>query len=138
MGWKENDVSARFLLRASKMGARFWRNSVGSAWAGKGLTMKPGQVYKAKGGERLIIAPRQLSFGLCEGSGDFIGFVPIEITTSMVGLKLPVFASAEMKTARGRVSDAQKDWGAFLTARNAISLVVRDPEVFEFRLPSLD
>ena len=48
-----------------------------------------------------------LSFGLCAGSSDLIGFQSLTITTEMVGQKIAVFTAIEVKTQKGKVSPAQ-------------------------------
>ena len=51
---------------------------------------------------------RVVRFGLCEGSSDLIGFTSVEITPEMVGQRLAVFTAVEVKTPRGRITDAQQ------------------------------
>ncbi len=51
---------------------------------------------------------RVVRFGLCEGSSDLIGFTSVEITPEMVGQRVAVFTAVEVKTPRGRISDAQQ------------------------------
>lgn len=40
---------------------------------------------------------RMIRYGLCEGSGDFVGWKTIEITPEMVGNKIAIFTSVELK-----------------------------------------
>jgi hypothetical protein len=68
---------------------RLWRNNVG----------------------RLIDAQgRPVTFGLCPGSADLIGYVPITITPEMVGMRLAVFAGVEVKRSGGRATSQQLQW----------------------------
>lgn len=68
---------------------RLWRNNVG----------------------RLIDAQgRPVTFGLCPGSADLIGYVPITITPEMVGMRLAVFAAVEVKRRGGRATPQQLHW----------------------------
>lgn len=49
-------------------------------------------------------------YGLQPGSGDMIGWTEIMITPKMVGQKIAVFTSIEIKTKNDRMSDKQKNW----------------------------
>jgi hypothetical protein len=48
-----------------------------------------------------------LSFGLCVGSSDLIGFTSKTITSDMVGQQVAIFTAIEVKTDKGKVSPAQ-------------------------------
>ena len=51
------------------------------------------------------------------GASDFIGWTTVEITPDMVGKKVAVFTSIEMKSDSGRVRPEQEHWiGAVLAA----------------------
>ena len=85
---KESDLMRRIQLRATELGARLWRNNVGT--------------YKTKEGY-------WIKYGIQNpGGSDLIGFTPITITTSMVGSKLAVFTAIEVKTLRGKASEDQE------------------------------
>jgi ribosomal protein S19 len=45
---------------------------------------------------------------------DFIGFHEIEITSDMVGKKIAVFTSIEIKTKHDRLKEGQKRWHRFV------------------------
>jgi hypothetical protein len=51
-----------------------------------------------------------VQFGLHPGSGDLIGWRSITVTPEMVGLKLAIFLSVEVKTPSGRARDDQINW----------------------------
>lgn len=53
---------------------------------------------------------RTIKYGLHVGSGDYVGWQEIEITPDMIGKKIAVFASIEVKTLHDRLSDAQRSW----------------------------
>ena len=53
---------------------------------------------------------RLVTFGLAKGSADLIGWRTITITQAMVGSRLAVFTSIEVKVPKGRVSPTQQAW----------------------------
>ena len=53
---------------------------------------------------------RWVQFGLAKGSSDLIGFKTVEITPEMVGEKVAVFTSIEIKTPVGRPTKQQQIW----------------------------
>ena len=59
--------------------------------------------FKAEGG-------RMVSFGLCKGSSDLIGWKSVEVTQEMVGKKIAVFTAIECKSLRGRASEDQTNF----------------------------
>ncbi len=99
----ESALLKRLLLRASRLGARLFRNQVG--------------VYRLARPEcrECQSRGRIISSGFCPGSSDLVGWLPLTVTPDMVGQRLAVFVAVEAKTASGRVSPAQV---AFLRAVN--------------------
>jgi hypothetical protein len=53
---------------------------------------------------------RLVTFGLAKGSADLIGWRSITVTPDMVGSKLAIFTSIEVKTPTGRVRPEQQAW----------------------------
>jgi hypothetical protein len=53
---------------------------------------------------------RLVTFGLARGSADLIGWRTITVTQAMVGTRLAVFTSIEVKTHTGRVRPEQQAW----------------------------
>jgi len=53
---------------------------------------------------------RPVQFGLAKGSADLVGWKTVEVTPDMVGQKVAVFASLEIKTDTGRLSKHQQTW----------------------------
>ena len=87
----EHEIQQRIRLACAGPGqeVRLWRNNVG----------------------RLIDAQgRLVTFGLCPGSADLIGYVPVTITPEMVGMRLAVFAGVEVKRPGGRATSQQLQW----------------------------
>jgi hypothetical protein len=68
---------------------------------------------------------RPVSFGLCKGSADLIGWTTRTITAEMVGQQVAVFTSIEVKTAAGRLTPEQKQWLAAVETAGGIAGVAR-------------
>ncbi len=68
---------------------------------------------------------RYVQFGLAKGSSDLVGFRTVEVTPDMVGQKLAVFTSIEVKTPRGKLTTYQKNWLQCLENAGAICGVAR-------------
>ena len=71
---------------------------------------------------------RLVTFGLAPGSADLIGWRTVEITPDMVGQTVAVFASIEVKAARGRVRPDQAAWLAAVQAAGGIAGIARSAE----------
>jgi hypothetical protein len=71
---------------------------------------------------------RFVQFGLHPGSADLIGWKSITITPEMVGQRVAVFTSIEVKTPTGKVRDDQINWQHQVAAAGGIASVVRDEE----------
>jgi hypothetical protein len=68
---------------------------------------------------------RPVSFGLCKGSADLIGWTTRTITADMVGQQVAVFTSIEVKTASGRLTPEQRQWLAAVEDAGGIAGVAR-------------
>ena len=68
---------------------------------------------------------RPVQFGLAKGSSDLIGFKTIEVTPDMIGQKLAVFTSIEVKTAKGRLTPMQHNWLSCVRKAGGITGVAR-------------
>jgi len=71
---------------------------------------------------------RPVSFGLCKGSADLIGWRTVTITPEMVGQQVAVFTSIEVKTPTGRVKPEQQQWMDAVQAAGGIAGVARSVE----------
>ena len=71
---------------------------------------------------------RLVSFGLAPGSADLIGWRTMVITPDMVGQRVAVFCSVEVKAPRGRLRPDQAAWLAAVQAAGGIACVARSPE----------
>jgi len=68
---------------------------------------------------------RPVSFGLCRGSADLIGWKRVTVTPEMVGSTIAVFTSIEVKTPTGRVKPEQQQWLDAVQAAGGIAGVAR-------------
>ena len=70
---------------------------------------------------------RLVTFGLARGSADLIGWRTITVTQAMVGTRLAVFTSIEVKvpTGRGRVRPEQQAWLEAVQGAGGIAIIAR-------------
>jgi hypothetical protein len=69
-----------------------------------------GNFARLQNGDFIVRHGRVVRYGLCEGSPDLVGYLPIIVTPEMVGAKIAVFVGAEAKFGRGRLSGVQKSF----------------------------
>lgn len=117
----EGDVMRAVMLEAgSDPNCRVFRNNTGLGWVGEVVKQTP---------DILILKNwRPLHAGLVKGAGDLVGWRSVEITPDMVGKRLAVFTSIEVKTAKGRVSDEQKNFIRVVNEAGGIAGVARSKE----------
>lgn len=127
---KEMDI-LRSVMRLSTGSVRLFRNNVGVFWAGKVERVRAPCRIEVTPADVVIRNARPVSCGLQEGSGDLIGWRTVEVTPDMVGQRLAVFTSLEVKAARGRATPAQKNWHDAVRAMGGLSGVVRSAEEAE-------
>lgn len=101
----ESVIVANVRLHYGRGAVRVFRNNVGSAWMGKATRLPNGDV--------LIKGARHVTFGLCPGSSDLIGWRSVVVTPEMVGQKLAVFLALEGKQPGEKPTDEQ---AAFIAA----------------------
>ena len=53
---------------------------------------------------------RPVQFGLAKGSADLVGWKTVEVTPDMIGDRIAVFTSLEIKTPKGRPTATQQAW----------------------------
>lgn len=68
---------------------------------------------------------RPVQFGLARGSADLIGWRTITVTPDMVGQRLAVFTSIEVKTPTGRLTPAQSAWLGIVRGAGGIAGIAR-------------
>jgi hypothetical protein len=68
---------------------------------------------------------RPVQFGLARGSADLIGWRTVVVTPEMVGQRIAVFTSLEIKTPTGRLAPAQRAWLGVVHQAGGIAGVAR-------------
>jgi hypothetical protein len=103
----EQSIQQQIRLACSKGDTRLFRNNTGTLRDQYG---------------------RPVTFGLCKGSSDLIGWHTIRITPDMVGQQVAVFTSIEVKAAKGRLKPEQKQWIEAVQAAGGFAGVARSVE----------
>jgi hypothetical protein len=103
----EQQIQQRIRLTCSTEATRLFRNNTGTLRDQHG---------------------RPVSFGLCKGSADLIGWRTVTVTPEMVGTQVAVFTSIEVKTATGRLRSEQQQWLDAVQAAGGIAGVARSVE----------
>ena len=103
----EQAIQQRIRLACSRGRVRLWRNNTGR------LRDERGQL---------------VTFGLCPGSADLIGYRSVTITADMVGQTLAVFAAVEVKTPTGRPTPEQTAFLEHVTAAGGLAGIARSVE----------
>ena len=68
---------------------------------------------------------RLVTFGLARGSADLIGWRTVVVTPEMVGQRIAVFTSIEIKLPNGRVRPEQHAWQRTVSAAGGIAGIAR-------------
>lgn len=100
----EQHIQQEIRLAISKGDTRVFRNNTGTLRDANG---------------------RPVQFGLCKGSADLIGWQTVTITPEMVGQRLAVFTSIEVKSATGGLRPEQQQWLDAVQAAGGIAGVAR-------------
>ena len=112
----EMEILRRCLLKATKIGARLFRLNSGMGWIGKVINHTSSAIT--------IQYPRPLHCGF-KGAADTYGWFPVEITESMVGKTLAVFAAIEIKSKTGKTTKEQDNFLKVVTDSGGIAFVAR-------------
>ena len=103
----EQQIQQGIRAKTSIGDTRLWRNNTGTLRDSNG---------------------RPVQFGLCKGSADLIGWKTVTVTPEMVGQRVAVFTSIEVKTATGRMRPEQQQWLEVVQAAGGIAGVARSVE----------
>jgi len=109
----ETALLSRLLIRVSQLGARIFRNNVGRLQDRRG---------------------RWVQYGLCVGSSDLIGYVPVIIQPEHVGRTIAVFLAIECKSADGRLRPEQQQFLKVVQSHGGIVCVARSESDAEIAL----
>lgn len=124
----EHEIQQRILLACGKGDTRIFRNNVGTGWVGQAQVIRQPVTLQLRPGDAVIRYARPLHAGLCPGSADLIGWRTITITPDMVGQRVAVFCSIEVKAPRGRVSPEQLAWEATVRRAGGLSGIARSED----------
>ena len=83
------------------------------------------RLFRNNTGTLRDINGRPVSFGLCKGSADLIGWTTRTITPEMVGQTVAIFTSIEVKAATGRIRPEQQQWLNAVAAAGGIAGIAR-------------
>ena len=96
MGYKEKNLINEYLSNLPE-NVRMFRTNSGMGWTGKSV----------KKGDVTLIKNARPFHGMPEGFPDLAGWTEIEITPDMVGRKIAVFTTVEVK-ATGKINPESK------------------------------
>ena len=105
----EGALIARVLIAATARGWRLFRNLTGQGWNGQiteeyNLDDRGKPVHVVE-----LVNARRITYGLCKGSSDLIGWRPVEITADMVGQTIAQFVAVECKSTHYRRTTPEQD-----------------------------
>jgi hypothetical protein len=115
----ETDIRKAIQLAHSKGPTRLFRNYVGESWAGR--------AYRNADGSVTIAHPYRIQSGLAVGSADLIGWHTVEVTPDMVGTRIAVFTSVEVKSGKGRYGPGQQQWAESVVAAGGLAGFAKGP-----------
>lgn len=121
----ERSIQNRILLACSRGMTRLFRNNIGLGWVGKSKRFERREVVTLHPGDVVVRKARPLHAGLCEGSADLIGWRVVEITPDMVGARVALFVSVEVKSELGRVETEQRNWHDQVSEAGGVAVIAR-------------
>jgi len=119
----EIKLQNKILLRFSNGATRLFRNNVGMAWQGRMLKNNRGTV--------ILENARPLHAGLMKGSADLIGWQSVEVTPEMVGKRIAIFTSVEVKGKGTRTTPEQIVWRQNVSDAGGNNVIARSLEDVE-------
>lgn len=115
-------------LDFTKRDARLFRNNVGTGWCGSAHHISKHATIYVSPGDVVIRHARPLHAGLCKGSHDLIGWIPLTITQAMVNKIIAVFASVEVKSIRGKPTEEQLNFKRVVDNAGGFSSIAHSVE----------
>jgi hypothetical protein len=112
----ETEILRRTQLLMTNVGGRAFRNNVGRAQT---------------------IDGNWIQFGLCVGSSDLIGWVPVTIEARHVGRRFAIFSALEVKSLTGSATVAQRRFLAAVQEAGGVAEIVKKPGDLERILEAL-
>jgi hypothetical protein len=113
----ERPLIDEIMLGASKIGARLFRQNTGLGWVGR-IAGKTAKTITLEN-------PRPLHAGLCTGSSDVIGIMPVIVTPEMVGRTVGLFVAIEVKTGNVPVSQEQARFLAMVRDCGGVAMLAK-------------
>ena len=86
------------------------------------------QLFRNNTGKLKDVTGRWVTFGLAIGSGDLLGWRTVVVTPEMVGKKLAIFTSVEVKGPGKKLTPAQENWMREVRRAGGIADVVYSPD----------
>lgn len=117
----EHGIQSEIQLALSRGDVRLFRNNVGTGWVG-------GPTSRTRDGAIVLKNPRPLHAGLVRGSADLIGWKSVTVTPGMVGQKLAVFLSVEVKDTAGCPRPEQIIWYDNVRLAGGIAVIAHSVE----------
>ena len=124
----EADLMRQIMIDVSATGARAFRNNVARGVVGDVEWPRTVRRVVVQAGDAVVRNARVLHAGLCEGSSDVIGVVPVTIRQEHVGLTLGLFLALEVKSESGRPTPAQTNFVAMVDKLGGLGGIVRSSD----------
>ena len=131
---RESNLDRLNQLAATRLGARLFRNATAQGYVGKAERVSAPMAVTVYSGDVVIRQARTLSAGLCVGSSDLIGWMPVRIMPHHVGQTFARFLAVEDKSTLGRLRPEQIKFLDAVAASGGIAVVSRDPSDLETAL----
>jgi hypothetical protein len=127
---KETPILKRIMLKCSTGSSRLFRMNVGRGWIGDSKRFARHANIHAEPGDVLIKNARPFHSGT-EGMHDLLGWKSVIVTPQMVGMRLAVFASLEVKGEGGKPRKMQLVWNDNVNKAGGLSGIVYSVEEAE-------
>lgn len=120
----ERDIQNQVRVAISKVGTRCFRNNVGQAWQGELIRTSRPTLMAMNPADVLLKNARPITFGLCDGSSDLVGWTPVYVA----GQNVAIFTAFEIKSAKGQPTPQQQQFLEVVQMSGGIACVCKTPE----------